>query len=119
VVISIVAWPSSSCTTFIAARHDELIPCLRHQLVVEDLVNAVCGRARAEPGSIVPAGERLTGDPQFLGEQPGARVRPDVARALPGAVKGVQVEVPVILHKGGITGSIEGVVGALRFPAST
>jgi hypothetical protein len=35
-----------------------------------------------------------------------------------GAVKGVQVEAPVILHKGGITGCIKGVVGGLRFPAS-
>jgi hypothetical protein len=35
-----------------------------------------------------------------------------------GAVRGVQVEAPVILHKGGLTGCIKGVVGALRFPAS-
>jgi hypothetical protein len=35
-----------------------------------------------------------------------------------GAVKGVQVEAPVILHKGGLTGCIRGVVGGLRFPAS-
>jgi len=35
-----------------------------------------------------------------------------------GAVKGVQVEAPVILHKGGLTGCIRGVVGSLRFPAS-
>ena len=35
-----------------------------------------------------------------------------------GSVKGVQVEAPVILHKGGLTGCIKGVVGGLRFPAS-
>ncbi len=35
-----------------------------------------------------------------------------------GVVKGVQVEAPVILHKGGLTGCIKGVVGDLRFPAS-
>jgi len=35
-----------------------------------------------------------------------------------GAVKGIQVEAPVILHKGGLTGCIKGVVGGLRFPAS-
>jgi len=35
-----------------------------------------------------------------------------------GTVKGVQVEAPVILHKGGLTGCIKGVVGSLRFPAS-
>jgi hypothetical protein len=35
-----------------------------------------------------------------------------------GVVKGVQVEAPVILHKGGLTGCIKGVVGGLRFPAS-
>ena len=35
-----------------------------------------------------------------------------------GAVKGVQVEAPVILQRGGLTGCIKGVVGGLRFPAS-
>jgi hypothetical protein len=35
-----------------------------------------------------------------------------------GIVKGVQVEAPVILHKGGLTPCIKGVVGGLRFPAS-
>jgi hypothetical protein len=35
-----------------------------------------------------------------------------------GAVKGVQVEAPVILHKGGLTSCIKSVVGGLRFPAS-
>jgi len=35
-----------------------------------------------------------------------------------GAVKGVQVEAPVILHKGGLTGCIKSAVGGLRFPAS-
>ena len=35
-----------------------------------------------------------------------------------GAVKGVQVEAPVILHRGGLTGCIKGVVSSLRFPAS-
>jgi hypothetical protein len=36
-----------------------------------------------------------------------------------GAVQGVQVEAPVILHKGGLAGCIKGVVGSLRFPASS
>ncbi len=35
-----------------------------------------------------------------------------------GAVKGVQVEAPVILQRGGLTGCIKGVVSGLRFPAS-
>lgn len=35
-----------------------------------------------------------------------------------GIVKGVQVEAPVILHKGGLTGCIKNVLGSLRFPAS-
>jgi hypothetical protein len=35
-----------------------------------------------------------------------------------GAVKGVQVEAPAILHKGGLTGCIKGVVSGIRFPAS-
>ncbi len=59
-----------------------------------------------------------------------ARARPDEYTYVPGrvsvrfriqrtgAVKGVQVEAPVILHKGGLTGCIKGVVGGLRFPAS-
>ena len=59
-----------------------------------------------------------------------ARARPDEETFVPGrvtvrfriqrtgAVKGVQVEAPVILHKGGLTGCIKGVVGSLRFPAS-
>jgi hypothetical protein len=59
-----------------------------------------------------------------------ARSRPDEYTFVPGrvtvkfrilrtgAVKGVQVEAPVILHKGGLTGCIKGVVGSLRFPAS-
>ena len=36
-----------------------------------------------------------------------------------GSVKGVQVEAPVILHKGGLTGCIRNVMGTLRFPASS
>jgi len=59
-----------------------------------------------------------------------ARARPDEYTYVPGrvsvrfriqrtgAVKGVQVEAPVILHKGGLTGCIKNVVGSLRFPAS-
>ena len=35
-----------------------------------------------------------------------------------GAVKGVQVEAPVILHRGGLTGCIKGVMSGLRFPSS-
>ena len=60
-----------------------------------------------------------------------ARARPDEYTFVPGrvtvrfrihrtgAVKGVQVEAPVILHKGGLTGCIRGVVSGLRFPASS
>jgi hypothetical protein len=59
-----------------------------------------------------------------------ARARPDEYTFVPGrvtvrfrilatgAVKGVQVEAPVILQRGGITGCIKGVMGGLRFPAS-
>jgi len=35
-----------------------------------------------------------------------------------GAVKGVQVEAPVVLHRGGLTGCIKGILSGLRFPAS-
>jgi hypothetical protein len=60
-----------------------------------------------------------------------ARARPDEDTYVPGrvsvrfriqktgVVKGVQVEAPVILHKGGLLGCIKGVVGGLRFPASS
>jgi hypothetical protein len=59
-----------------------------------------------------------------------ARARPDEYTFVPGrvtvkfriqstgVVKGVQVEAPAILHRGGLTGCIKGVVGSLRFPAS-
>jgi len=59
-----------------------------------------------------------------------ARARPDEYTFVPGrvsvrfriertgAVKAVQVEAPVILHKGGLTGCIKSVVNGLRFPAS-
>ncbi len=60
-----------------------------------------------------------------------ARARPDEYTDIPGrvtvrfriqrtgVVKGVQVEAPVILHKGGLTGCLKGVMGGLRFPASS
>jgi hypothetical protein len=59
-----------------------------------------------------------------------ARARPDEYTDVPGrvsvrfrilrtgAVKGVQVEAPVILHRGGLTGCVSRVVSSLRFPAS-
>jgi hypothetical protein len=59
-----------------------------------------------------------------------ARARPDEYTFVPGrvtvrfriertgAVRGVQVEAPVILQKGGLTGCVKGVMGGLRFPAS-
>lgn len=59
-----------------------------------------------------------------------ARARPDDYTLIPGrvtvrfrihtsgAVKGVQVEAPAILQRGGLTGCIRGVMNSLRFPAS-
>jgi hypothetical protein len=59
-----------------------------------------------------------------------SRARPDEYTYVPGrvsvrfriqrtgVVKGVQVEAPVILHRGGLLGCVRGVVGGLRFPAS-
>jgi hypothetical protein len=67
----------------------------------EDAVLACVARARPDEYTFVPG--RVT-------------VRFRIQRT--GAVKGVQVEAPVILHKGGLTGCIKGVVGSLRFPAS-
>jgi hypothetical protein len=60
-----------------------------------------------------------------------ARARPDQDTYVPGrvtvrfrierngSVKSVQVEAPVILHKGGLLSCLKGVVGGLRFPASS
>jgi hypothetical protein len=59
-----------------------------------------------------------------------ARARPDEYTFVPGrvtvrfriertgVVNGVQVEAPVILHRGGLQGCIKGVMTSLRFPAS-
>jgi hypothetical protein len=59
-----------------------------------------------------------------------ARARPDEDTYVPGrvtvrfriqktgTVKGVQVEAPVILHKGGLLGCIKGVMSSVKFPAS-
>jgi hypothetical protein len=68
----------------------------------EDAVLGCVARARPDEDTFVPG--RVT-------------VRFRIQRS--GAVKGVQVEAPVILHKGGLTGCIRGVVGGLRFPASS
>jgi hypothetical protein len=67
----------------------------------EDAVLGCVTRARPDEYTFVPG--RVT-------------VRFRIQRT--GAVRGVQVEAPVILHKGGLTGCIKGVVGGLRFPAS-
>ena len=67
----------------------------------EDAVLGCINRARPDEYTFVPG--RVT-------------VRFRIQRT--GAVKGVQVEAPVILHKGGLTNCIKGVVGGLRFPAS-
>jgi hypothetical protein len=60
-----------------------------------------------------------------------SRARPDEHTYVPGrvtvrfrilatgAVKGVQVEAPVILHKGGLMACVKRVVESLRFPASS
>jgi hypothetical protein len=68
----------------------------------EDAVLACVARARPDEHTFVPG--RVT-------------VRFRIQRT--GAVKGVQVEAPAILHKGGLTGCIKGVMGSLRFPASS
>jgi hypothetical protein len=60
-----------------------------------------------------------------------ARARPDEYTYVPGrvtvrfriqrtgTVKGVQVEAPAILHKGGLLGCVRGVLGGLKLPASS
>jgi hypothetical protein len=78
--------------------HDEIDARFRTK---EDAVLGCVTRARPDEYTFVPG--RVT-------------VRFRIQRT--GAVKGVQVEAPVILHKGGLTNCIKGVVGSLRFPAS-
>jgi len=67
----------------------------------EDAVLGCISRARPDEYTYVPG--RVT-------------VRFRIERT--GVVNGVQVEAPVILHRGGLTGCIKGVMGSLRFPAS-
>ena len=78
--------------------HDEIDARFRTK---EDAVLRCVTRARPDEYTFVPG--RVT-------------VRFRIERT--GAVKGVQVEAPVILHKGGVTACIKGVVVGLRFPAS-
>jgi hypothetical protein len=78
--------------------HDEIDARFRAK---EDAVLGCVARARPDEYTFVPG--RVT-------------VKFRILRT--GVVKGVQVEAPVILHKGGLTGCIRGVVGSLRFPAS-
>lgn len=68
----------------------------------EDAVLGCIARARPDEDSYVPG--RVT-------------VKFRIQRT--GAVKGVQVEAPVILHKGGLTGCVKGVMNTLRFPPSS
>jgi hypothetical protein len=68
----------------------------------EDAVLGCIARARPNEDTYVPG--RVT-------------VRFRIHRT--GAVKGVQVEAPVILHKGGLTGCIKGIMAGLKFPASS
>jgi hypothetical protein len=73
-----------------------------HFRAKEDAVLGCITRARPDEDTYVPG--RVT-------------VRFRIQRT--GAVKGVQVEAPVILHKGGLLGCIRGVLGGVKFPAST
>jgi hypothetical protein len=59
-----------------------------------------------------------------------SRARPDAEVYVPGlvnvkfriqragTVRGVRVDAPAVLHKGGLLGCVKGVVGGIRFPAS-
>jgi hypothetical protein len=68
----------------------------------EDAVLGCIARARPDEDTYVPG--RVT-------------VRFRIQRT--GAVKGVQVEAPVILHRGGLLGCVKSVIGGLKFPASS
>ena len=68
----------------------------------EDAVLGCINRARPDEDTYVPG--RVT-------------VRFRIQRT--GTVKGVQVEAPVILHRGGLLGCVKGVMASLKFPASS
>jgi hypothetical protein len=73
-----------------------------HFRAKEDAILGCIARARPDEDTYVPG--RVT-------------VRFRIQRT--GVVKGVQVEAPVILHRGGLLGCIRGVLGGLKFPASS
>jgi hypothetical protein len=73
------------------------------------------GRFRPKEDAILDCISRARPDPEVY--VPGlVNVKFRIQRA--GTVRGVRVDAPAVLHKGGLLGCVKGVVGALRFPAS-
>jgi hypothetical protein len=73
------------------------------------------GRFRPKEEAILDCISRARPDPEVY--VPGlVNVKFRIQRA--GTVRGVRVDAPAVLHKGGLLGCVKGVVGSLRFPAS-
>lgn len=83
--------------------------------VAELTQDDIDARFRPQEGAVLDCISRARPDPDTY--VPGrVTVKFRIQRA--GTVRGVRVEAPAILQKGGIYGCIKGVVGGLRFPAS-
>jgi hypothetical protein len=78
--------------------------------------NEIDGRFRSKEDAVLGCINRARPD-EFTYVPGRVTVRFRIQRT--GSVKGVQVEAPVILHKGGLLGCIRGVMGTLKFPASS
>jgi hypothetical protein len=73
------------------------------------------GKFRPREDAILECISRARPDPEVY--VPGlVNVKFRIQRA--GTVRGVRVDAPAVLHKGGLLGCVKGVVGAIRFPAS-
>jgi hypothetical protein len=106
-----IVWQGEDLSRSETMRLDFSKDAVGHELSQDEIDS----RFRAKEDAILKCVERARPDEYTF--VPGrVTVRFRIQRT--GTVKGVQVEAPVILHKGGLTGCIRGVVGGLRFPAS-
>jgi hypothetical protein len=84
----------------------------------EDDLGSVGDRGDDRPPPVAQEGLHPLPDPLLQRTYVPGRVTVRFRIERSGIVNGVQVEAPVILHRGGLTTCIKGVVGSLRFPAS-
>jgi hypothetical protein len=106
-----IVWQGEDLSRTETTRLDFSKDAVGHELSQDEIDT----RFRAKEDAVLRCVERARPDEYTF--VPGrVTVRFRIQRT--GTVKGVQVEAPVILHKGGLTACIKGVVGSLRFPAS-